>query len=69
MVGAVLGVLTAYLKKPHHSLMRWQAPPVLTARLLQMCRGWGGKEEVRRRRGARGRVWLSSDIEVASFGM
>jgi hypothetical protein len=46
VVGAVLATLTAFLKKPHHLLMRWQATGQLTARLLQLCRGWGGKEEV-----------------------
>lgn len=47
VVSAVLGALSAYLRKPHHSLLRWQAPAQLTARLLHMSRGWGGKEEVR----------------------
>lgn len=39
VVSAALGALGAYLRKPHHSLLRWQAPPALTARLLQMSRG------------------------------
>jgi hypothetical protein len=46
VVSAVLAALAAYLRKPHHSLLRWQAPGPLTARLLHMARGWGGKDEV-----------------------
>ncbi len=40
--------LAAYFKKTHHSSSRLNAHPELNARLVAMCKGWGGKEEVRR---------------------
>jgi hypothetical protein len=60
VVTAVLAALAAYLRKPHHSLLRWQAPGPLTVRLLIMARGWGGKEEV----GVRG---LDAAVVSAKF--
>lgn len=45
VVLATLQVLTAFLKKTHHVTIRWHGYPALNARLLRMCKGWGGKED------------------------
>jgi hypothetical protein len=46
VVEAALQTLAAYFKKTHHSSSRLNAHPELNARLVAMCKGWGGKEEV-----------------------
>ncbi|CAD7704534.1 unnamed protein product, partial [Ostreobium quekettii] len=44
VVGA-LAALVAFLRKTHHSSVRFHGHPQLNARLFDLCRGWGGKEE------------------------
>lgn len=41
-----LVALIAFLRKTHHGGVRWQGTAALAARLVAMCKGWGGKEEV-----------------------
>lgn len=52
VVAAALQALTAFLRKSHHQgPTRWPGSHVMRTRLAAMCRGWGGKEEVRPQRG------------------
>lgn len=41
-----LQALVAFLRKTHHSSVRFHGYPKLNSRLFDLCRGWGGKEEV-----------------------
>lgn len=51
VVAAALQALTAFLRKSHHQgPTRWPGSHVMRTRLAAMCRGWGGKEEVRPQR-------------------
>lgn len=45
VIGA-LQALVAFLRKTHHSSVRFHGYPKLNSRLFDLCRGWGGKEEV-----------------------
>jgi hypothetical protein len=47
VVLAALQALVAFLRKTHHANIRWSGFPELNARLLKLCQGWGGREEVR----------------------
>ncbi len=49
VVVAALQALIAFLKKTHYTTIRWHGHRECNARLLAMCQGWGGKEEVRGR--------------------
>lgn len=37
--------LVAFLKKTHHSSVRFHGYPALNTRLFDLCRGWGGTEQ------------------------
>lgn len=47
VVESALQTLGVFFKKTHHSASRLNAYPELNSRLVAMCKGWGGKEEVR----------------------
>eukprot|EP00210_Caulerpa_lentillifera_P005107 g4879.t1 len=40
-----LQALVAFLKKTHHSSVRFHGYPALNTRLFDLCRGWGGTEQ------------------------
>ena len=41
-----LQALVAFLRKTHHSTVRFHGYPALNSRLFDLCKGWGGKEQV-----------------------
>lgn len=43
---AALQALQVLVRKSHHTSVRWTPPTGLSQRLLALCKGWGGKEEV-----------------------
>lgn len=43
---AALQALAAFLRKTHHSSVRFQGYMPLNDRLFDICKGWGGTEEV-----------------------
>lgn len=46
VVSAALQTLVSFLKKTHHASIRWHGYREVNSRLMALCQGWGGKEEV-----------------------
>ena len=46
VVLSALHALVAFVRKTHSSSTRLQASPGINVRLLALCQGWGGKEQV-----------------------
>ena len=46
VVQEVLKTLVSFVKKTHHATIRWHGNREINARLITLCQGWGGSEEV-----------------------